>query len=230
MYSVYSEFDLEKHKQTYVNYLEVLIDEEGTIMYAVPSHQEKGVKLACARLNVTRQELEARCPKEYYFNFMPWLCMTAKVVFVWDDRCVAENPTIKQIGALRRLKMAGVYHGSIPEANAFPTCLQHLTPAEKDVYLHGAWGQTMLDNNQLAEELIFRYAGLTPQMRTTISQAARRLQVLDIQLNSMASTLKKLYGCGGCVHCNCDYDQEPCNSCRKDGNFPKWEWKGENHG
>lgn len=114
-YDVYSQFDLEKHKQTYVNYLEVLIDEDGTIMYAVPSHQEKGVKLACARLNVSRKELDALCPQEYYCDYMRWLCMIAKVVFVWNDGCVAVNPTIKQIGALRRLKMAGVYHGSIPQ-------------------------------------------------------------------------------------------------------------------
>lgn len=86
-----------------------------------------------------------------------------------------------------------------------------------------------LDNNQLADELILRYAGLPPQMRTTIMKAAHRLRELDTQFSSMASTLKKLYGCGGCAHCNCDFDKDPCNSCRKDGNFPKWVWKGENH-
>lgn len=116
MYSVYSEFDLEKHKQTYVKYLEVLIDEDGTIMYAVPSHQQKGIALACDRLNVSREQLDALCPREYWCDFMRWLCMIAKVVFVWDDDCVAVDPTIKQIGALRRLKMAGVYTGPIPQA------------------------------------------------------------------------------------------------------------------
>ena len=139
-YDVHSPFDLEKHKQTFTNYLEVLIDEDGTIMYAVPSHQQKGIAVACARLNVTRNELEARCPKEYYFDFMPWLCMIAKVVFVWNDDCVAVNPTTKQIGALRRLKMAGVYHGHIPGEEEYPDCLQTLSPEEKNVYLLGQWG------------------------------------------------------------------------------------------
>lgn len=114
-YDVYSQFDLEKHKQTYTDYLEVLIDEDGTIMYAVPSHQQKGIALACARLNVSREQLDALCPREYWGDYMRWLCMIAKVVFVWNDSCVAVNPTIKQIGALRRLKMAGVYTGSIPQ-------------------------------------------------------------------------------------------------------------------
>lgn len=146
-YNLYSPFNLEKHKQTYVNYLEVLIDEDGTIMYAVPSHQEKGVKLACARLNVSRKELDALCPREYYCDYMTWLCMIAKVVFVWNDRCVSVNPTIKQIGALRRLKMAGVYTGSIPKDNEYPDCLQRLSPAEKDVYLLGEWGRAEEGDN-----------------------------------------------------------------------------------
>ena len=47
---------------------------------------------------------------------------------------------------------------------------------------------------------------------------------------TMAAALKKEYGCGGCKHCDCEWDQEPCDSCRQDGNFPKWVWKGENHG
>ena len=35
-----------------------------------------------------------------------------------------------------------------------------------------------LDNNQLADELILRYAGLPPRMRTTIMKAAHRLREL----------------------------------------------------
>lgn len=35
-----SPFDIETHKATFVNYLEVCIDEGGTPHYAVPSHQE----------------------------------------------------------------------------------------------------------------------------------------------------------------------------------------------
>ncbi|GAB6761703.1 hypothetical protein [Bacillus cereus] len=34
-------FDIETHKKCFVDYLEVVIDEEGTVMYATPSHQEK---------------------------------------------------------------------------------------------------------------------------------------------------------------------------------------------
>lgn len=113
-YSVYRPFDLEQHKKTYIDYLEVIIAEDGTIMYAVPSHQEKLISLACSRLKVGREELAANCPRSMYFDYMGYLCGEAKAVAVWNDRCVAVNPTSKQIAALRRLKLAGVYHGVVP--------------------------------------------------------------------------------------------------------------------
>ena len=38
-YTVYSKFDIDKHSEHFLNYLEVIIDSEGEINYAVPSHQ-----------------------------------------------------------------------------------------------------------------------------------------------------------------------------------------------
>lgn len=38
-YTLYSKFDIDKHAETFINYLEVIIDENGVVHYAVPSHQ-----------------------------------------------------------------------------------------------------------------------------------------------------------------------------------------------
>ena len=46
-YDIYRPFDAEKHKAKYSNYLEVLILEDRTVVYAIPSHQEKAIALAC---------------------------------------------------------------------------------------------------------------------------------------------------------------------------------------
>lgn len=116
-YSVYSEFDLEKHRDRFVNYLEVVIDKDGKVMYAVPSHQEKAIRMACEKLGVNREELMAMCPRKYWCDMHTWLCMVAEIVLVWNDGCVYHKPTVKQIGALRRLKMAGVYKGNIPDTS-----------------------------------------------------------------------------------------------------------------
>lgn len=62
-----------------------------------------------------------------------------------------------------------------------------------------------------------------------------RLQDFEVEeaqlLAEARAKLKQLLGCGGCEHCNTEYDQEPCNSCRQDPNFPLWKWKGaKKHG
>ena len=116
-YDLYSEFDIEMHGKTYVNYLEVIIDAEGKVMYAVPSHQEKCIALAREKLGITREELKRMCPREYYFDFMRWLCKISGVMAVWTHDCEYWEPTVKQIGMLRKLKMAGLYKGPIPNTS-----------------------------------------------------------------------------------------------------------------
>ncbi|MBE6954500.1 MAG: hypothetical protein E7449_01135 [Ruminococcaceae bacterium] len=113
-YGLHSDFDLELHKKNFVNYLEVLIRPSGEIVYAVPSHQEKAAALACECYGLTRKELDALCPREYYGDYLVWLLKISGSISVWDDFCIAPKVTNRQIAALRRLKMAGVYKGAIP--------------------------------------------------------------------------------------------------------------------
>lgn len=116
-YSVYSKFDLEMHKKTFVNYLEVVIDEEGTVEYAVPSHQEKLIAIACVKLGVTRQELSDMCPEEYFADFGIWLSKMSGCCMVWNDFVMGYDFSAKQIIALKHLKENGVYFGKVPEKN-----------------------------------------------------------------------------------------------------------------
>lgn len=120
-YSVYSEFDMEKHKQTFIHYLEVVIDENGKIMYAVPSHQEKMICLACKKLGITREKLNEMCPEEYYFDFMEWLSMVSGACAVWENFAVGNKFTKEQINTLEDLKSEGLYLGEIPSQTVIPT-------------------------------------------------------------------------------------------------------------
>ena len=113
-YDVYSDFDLEQHKKHFVNYLEVMIDENGKVHYAIPSHQEWAIFEACKRLEVTREELSEMTPREYYFDWLNWLLMQCKAVAVWNEFYMAPEVNKKQHAALRKLKMGGVYKGKLP--------------------------------------------------------------------------------------------------------------------
>lgn len=112
-YDIYSDFDMEKHKQTYIDYLEVLILEDGKVVYAIPSHQVKAEELCCEKLGISRQELSDMCPSEYYGDYLTWLLTICSAVSVWNNFYMAgENGlNAKQKATLRRLKLDGLYRG-----------------------------------------------------------------------------------------------------------------------
>lgn len=116
-YGIYSEFNIEKHKETFTHYLEVIIDADGHVMYAVPSHQEKLIALACERLGVTRTELCAMTPEEYHWDFMTWLCKTTGCIAVWTHKYTNVETTRRQRATIRKLKMAGLYEGAVSFKN-----------------------------------------------------------------------------------------------------------------
>lgn len=107
-----SKFDIETHKKVFVNYLEVVIREDGTVEYAVPSHQEKLIRIAMDRLKVTRQELYNLCPPEYYFDVVKWQCMVSRCVAVWNDFYIGTPNEMQQL-ALQTLKHHGLYRGKL---------------------------------------------------------------------------------------------------------------------
>ena len=113
-YTIHSDFNPKLHKQTFIHYLEVIIDENGKIMYAVPSHQEKMIKLACEKLNVAREQLNEMCPEEYYFDFMTWLSSVSGACAVWENQVMGGKFSEEQIKALEMLKNEGLYSGEIP--------------------------------------------------------------------------------------------------------------------
>lgn len=110
-YDLYCKFDIEKHKQTYIHYLEVVLFPDGHIEYAVPSHQEKLIAIACEKLNVSREELFAMCPEDYFFDVLVWLCNLTQCVSIWTNGITTSDKyelTREQIEMLDKLKDEGI--------------------------------------------------------------------------------------------------------------------------
>lgn len=114
-YNLYSEFDLQKHKEVYNHYLEVAIDENGKVHYAVPSHTEYLIKVCMKKYQVPRKVLDAMCPEDFYYSFAEWLCKMSGHILVWNDFTKAYSFNQAQIDTLRTLKNSGVYYGDVPE-------------------------------------------------------------------------------------------------------------------
>ena len=108
---LYSPFDVEVHKATFTNYLEVVILEDGTVEYAVPSHQEKLISLACKKIGVDRDTLYGLCPREYWCDVITWLSIQTGAIAVWDFKIEGISPNEAQLRTLEMLRREGLYKG-----------------------------------------------------------------------------------------------------------------------
>lgn len=113
---LHSEFNIETHKNTFINYLEVIIDDEGKIMYAVPSHMERLIEIYMERYNVTREEIICKLTYEpsweYGLDMSAWLCEKLHCICVWFD-CYKGKPNQIQLNKLKTLRLSGVYSGPV---------------------------------------------------------------------------------------------------------------------
>lgn len=59
-----------------------------------------------------------------------------------------------------------------------------------------------------------------------LDEIEEELAKVKAERDAMAAALKARGGCNVCKYYYFDCSEEPCDSCRQDGNYPKWEWKG----
>lgn len=108
-------FDIDLHKSSTNLSFEVMIGRDGTIVYAIPSHQEFLIQHAMIKNGWTREQLIAACPQEYHTRYMQWLIpLAGGFIPVWEYGILDYPLSKKQTHALRMLKMQGLYKGYIP--------------------------------------------------------------------------------------------------------------------
>ena len=109
---LHSPFSVEKHKKTFVNYLEVCIDPFGGIHYAVPSHQEWLIGELMKMKGCDRDAAFDLVPTEFYLNVMEWLAASTNCIAVWSDHIIGRCNRFQR-ESLVMLKRAGLYKGDI---------------------------------------------------------------------------------------------------------------------
>ena len=102
-------FNVDVHKKTFINYLEVIIKPDGTIEYAVPSHMMK--------LTEIYGKSSTEMFDDYYMTDMmidpvTWICRQTGCISVWNDGYTG-TANAAQKRALLMLKNNGVYGGRI---------------------------------------------------------------------------------------------------------------------
>lgn len=118
-------FDIETHKKTFVHYLEIVILEDGTIEYAVPSHNKKLESICCKKLGI-EDSIYPASPQllddfklKHGNNWWDWeeyLYETSKTICVWENMYKGK-PNTKQLNKLKLLKENNLYLGEIYATN-----------------------------------------------------------------------------------------------------------------
>ena len=109
MYDLHCDFDIEEHKKNFINYLEVIIDDKGTVMYAVPSHQQKLARISGKDMETLWEDyVKSGCKGDC----MEYLCEITNCISVWMKSYVGKANE-KQIQKLIELKQNEIYQGEI---------------------------------------------------------------------------------------------------------------------
>lgn len=103
-------FSMAVHQRRFINYLEVIITEDGNIHYATPSHQEFLLNLIQQKEGISREELwESVSPYDYGIE---WLHEKTKAILVWTTHYVGELNALQR-NTLEKLKYHELYNGTI---------------------------------------------------------------------------------------------------------------------
>lgn len=106
---LHGKFDLQTHAENFICYLEVIIRRDGTIEYAVPSHQKKLEAIAREAYGI---QFEMMLP-DVSGDYLQWLVDTTGCISVWNKFCIKPPEcTPAQLESLKRLGETFYTHGS----------------------------------------------------------------------------------------------------------------------
>lgn len=115
-----SPFDINTHKKTFVSYLEVIIDEDGKIFYAVPSHTHKLCEIYMNKVGISDYEKARKEIVEAAWSasldMREYLCAKTGCIAVWFQGYRGE-PNQTQLNKLKTLRLSGVYAGPVHDIN-----------------------------------------------------------------------------------------------------------------
>ena len=105
-------FDINTHKETFIDYFEVIITSEGQVLYAIPSHLEKLLEIYMDMRGYTDRNIvcnEILDSREIPIDF---LTKNTGCISVWFYGYIGDANDV-QTSKLRELRVAGVYRGEI---------------------------------------------------------------------------------------------------------------------
>lgn len=119
-YVLHHPFDVNTHKRTFIGELNVIIHDDGTVHYAVPSHRAYLAALYCKKKHIKHEwyikqiVIEKNPTLPLYLNE---LCEATGSIAVWYDHTIG-TMNAKQLHTLEMLRRHEVYGGEIDETTS----------------------------------------------------------------------------------------------------------------
>ena len=105
-------FSIDRHKKTFVDYLEAVIDVNGIVHYAIPSHEKILCKIICTKKGLTEKQLnELAEASGGLYDWINWLMNEAECICVYTQGYAYPRhaiPSPEQKRMLNRLIRAGL--------------------------------------------------------------------------------------------------------------------------
>ena len=131
-YNVYSEFDMDKHKEKYINYLEIVIERNGKIHYAVPSHIKRLERLMMEMYHMTYNEIYSMynndSDSDSFMEYVYWLMDKTGAITVYNNMYRGKANRV-QLSVMKQLVDRGVishyaYFNCKPGRNTMEEAIQ----------------------------------------------------------------------------------------------------------
>jgi len=88
-------FSIERHKKTFVNYLEAVIDVNGIVHYAIPSHERALCNMICMKKGLTLDQLiELAKASGGLYDWINWLMDESECICVYTQGYAYPRHTI----------------------------------------------------------------------------------------------------------------------------------------
>lgn len=97
MYDLNSKFDIELHKKNFPFYFEAFIFSDGSVEYAVPSHQEFLIKKYCEQFKTTREKFYK------VWDFRKMIDELGVICCWYDNSIFPARITLNQFETLQKL-------------------------------------------------------------------------------------------------------------------------------
>jgi hypothetical protein len=79
-------FSIDRHKKTFIDYLEAVIDVNGIVHYAIPSHEQILCKIICEKKGLTNDQLYALAKAAGgLYDWLNWLMDEAECICVYTQ-------------------------------------------------------------------------------------------------------------------------------------------------